>query len=60
MSQQMQHNATMIKEIASAIGFDHCGIAKAVRLDDDAKRLEHWLNKSLHGEMKYMENHFKY
>ena len=58
MSQQMQYNATMIKEIASAIGFDHCGIAKAVRLDDDAKRLEQWLNKGLHGKMKYMENHF--
>jgi epoxyqueuosine reductase len=54
----MQYNATMIKEIASAIGFDHCGIAKAQRLDDDAKRLELWLNKGLHGEMKYMENHF--
>jgi epoxyqueuosine reductase len=58
MSLQMQYNATMIKEIAIAIGFDHCGIAKAVRLDDDAKRLEQWLNKGLHGEMKYMENHF--
>ena len=58
MSQPMQYNATMIKEIASAIGFDHCGIAKAVRLDDDAKKLEQWLNKGLHGEMKYMENHF--
>lgn len=58
MSQPMQYNATMIKEIARAIGFDHCGIAKAIRLDDDAKKLEQWLNKGLHGEMKYMENHF--
>jgi epoxyqueuosine reductase len=30
-----------------------------MRLDDDARRLENWLNKGLHGEMKYMENHFE-
>ena len=58
MSQFLQNNAIKVKEIARAIGFDHCGIAKAVRLDDDAKRLEQWLNKGFHGEMKYMENHF--
>ena len=58
MSQNLQNNAIKIKEIARAIGFDHCGIAKAARLDDDAKRLEQWLYKGLHGEMKYMENHF--
>jgi len=58
MNQYLQNNAIKVKEIARAIGFDHCGIAKAARLDDDAKRLEQWLNKGLHGEMKYMENHF--
>lgn len=58
MSQYLQNNALKVKEIARAIGFDHCGIAKAISLDDDAKRLEQWLNKGLHGEMKYMENHF--
>jgi len=30
-----------------------------MRLDHDARRLENWLNKGLHGEMKYMENHFE-
>lgn len=40
------------------LGFDYCGIAKAVRLDDDARRLEQWLNKDMHGKMQYMENHF--
>jgi epoxyqueuosine reductase len=40
------------------MGFDSCGIAEARRLDDDARRLEKWLNKGFHGEMKYMENHF--
>lgn len=47
-----------IKELAKALGFDHCGIAKAVQLDDDARRLETWLNKGMHGNMQYMENHF--
>src|SRR6185295_4657432 len=36
-----------------------CGIAKAQRLDDDALRLEQWLNKGMHGTMQYMENHFE-
>lgn len=47
-----------IKELAKELGFDHCGIAKAVQLDDDARRLETWLNKGMHGNMQYMENHF--
>ena len=35
-----------------------CGIAKAEFLEEEAPRLEAWLNKSMHGEMQYMENHF--
>jgi epoxyqueuosine reductase len=27
-------------------------------LDDDARKLEAWLNKGMHGNMQYMENHF--
>ncbi|MDP4265228.1 MAG: tRNA epoxyqueuosine(34) reductase QueG [Bacteroidota bacterium] len=45
--------------MSSRLGFDYCGIAKAQRLDDDALRLEQWLNKGMHGTMKYMENHFE-
>jgi epoxyqueuosine reductase len=30
-----------------------------VKLDDDARRLEQWLNHGMHGSMKYMENHFE-
>lgn len=48
-----------IRTFASELGFDHCGIARAERLDDDARRLENWLNKGMHGSMKYMENHFE-
>lgn len=48
----------MIRDFAQQLGFAHCGIARAVKLDDDARRLERWLNKGMHGGMKYMENHF--
>ena len=47
-----------IKQQASLLGFDYCGIAKAQMLDNDAKRLENWLNSNMHGQMKYMENYF--
>lgn len=40
------------------MGFDYCGVARAVPLDDDARRLEAWLNKGYNGSMKYMENYF--
>jgi len=49
---------SFIKTQAADLGFDHCGIARAEQLDDDARRLESWLNKGMHGSMKYMENHF--
>lgn len=47
-----------IKNIAYKLGFDFCGIAKAVSLDDDARRLEKWLHQNHHGSMQYMEKHF--
>ena len=54
----IENNTRIIKELAAQFGFDHCGIAKAVVLDEDARRLETWLNKGMHGSMQYMENHF--
>jgi epoxyqueuosine reductase len=48
----------LIKKWTRELGFDHCGIAKAVRLDDDARRLENWLGQGMQGTMHYMENHF--
>jgi epoxyqueuosine reductase len=48
----------LIKTLAVNLGFDYCGIAKAQFLDEDARRLEQWLNKGMHGNMQYMENHF--
>lgn len=57
MNQTEQHTKK-VKEIAQSLGFDECGIAIAERLDEDARRLEKWLNKGFHGGMNYMENHF--
>lgn len=35
-----------------------CGIAKADFLEDEAPKLERWLQNNHHGQMGYMENHF--
>ncbi|TAN17059.1 MAG: tRNA epoxyqueuosine(34) reductase QueG [Chitinophagaceae bacterium] len=50
--------SAIIKSVTAKLGFDYCGIAKAVRLDEDARRLEQWLNKGMNGTMQYMENYF--
>ncbi len=52
------HNASFIKAEAARLGFNSCGIAKAVQLDDDALRLEQWLNKGHQAGMGYMERNF--
>ncbi len=54
----LEKNTRFIKELATELGFDHCGIARAVQLDDDARRLEQWLQQGMHGTMRYMENYF--
>ncbi len=48
-----------MKQTSRQLGFDYCGIARAEPLTEDARRLEAWLNKGMHGGMKYMENHFE-
>lgn len=48
----------MIKSEAKRLGFLSCGISKAEFLEEEAPRLEQWLNKGMQGEMQYMENHF--
>jgi epoxyqueuosine reductase len=53
-----EKHTKLIKEMALSHGFDYCGIAKAQPLDDDARRLESWLNRGMHGSMGYMENYF--
>jgi epoxyqueuosine reductase len=49
----------IVKQAAASLGFEFCGIAKAQKLDEDARRLEGWLQKEMHGSMKYMENYFE-
>ena len=54
----MKNHSTFIKKTATQLGFSYCGIAKAKFLDDDAKRLESWLQKGFNGSMQYMDNYF--
>src|ERR1044071_8949339 len=54
----IEKDTYFIKSAAKTLGFDYCGIAKAAKLDEDAKRLESWLNRGFQGKMKYMENYF--
>ena len=53
-----EKHTILIKQLSARLGFEFCVIAKAVRLEDDARRLESWLNKGMHGNMKYMEKYF--
>jgi epoxyqueuosine reductase len=48
----------LVKETAASLGFSFCGIAKAEFLEEEAPRLEAWLNKGYQGKMSYLENYF--
>ena len=48
----------LIKAEAQRLGFLSCGISKAGFLEEEAPRLENWLNNQMNGQMSYMENHF--
>ena len=47
-----------IKSEAQRLGFLSCGISKAGFLEQEAPRLENWLQNQRNGQMAYMENHF--
>jgi epoxyqueuosine reductase len=53
-----QKYTSLIKQEATRLGFLSCGISKAGFLEEEAPRLEHWLQSQMHGQMSYMENHF--
>ncbi len=53
-----EKNTALIKQEAKRKGFDSVGIAEARQLDEDAVRLERWLNKGYQGGMQYMERYF--
>jgi len=48
----------IVKSEAKRLGFDFVGISKATFLEEEAPRLENWLNQNMHGQMAYMANHF--
>lgn len=50
--------SNLIKSEAQRLGFLSCGISKAGFLEEEAPRLEKWLQNKMNGEMSYMENHF--
>ena len=52
------HQTSIIKAESKRLGFLSCGISKAGFLEEEAPRLESWLNQNRNGEMRYMENHF--
>ena len=58
MLDKKSHYSESIKSKAKALGFLSCGISKADFLEEEAPRLEQWLNQNHHGEMAYMANHF--
>lgn len=53
-----EKHTRLIKQKASELGFTSCGISKAEFLEEEAPRLEQWLNAGKHGTMQWMENHF--
>jgi epoxyqueuosine reductase len=58
MNQKLQQYSDLIKTEAKRLGFIFCGIARAEFLEQEAPRLETWLQQGRHGEMQYMENYF--
>jgi epoxyqueuosine reductase len=54
----LTQHTQIVKSTAAALGFDYCGIAEATFLEEDAPKLEEWLNKNYQGKMAYMVNHF--
>ncbi|KOS07670.1 epoxyqueuosine reductase [Flavobacterium akiainvivens] len=58
MIDNKQKYSALIKAEAKRLGFISCGISRAGFLEEEAPRLEKWLNENRHGKMQYMENHF--
>ena len=54
----LEKNTRVVKSLSKELGFDYCGISKAVFLEEEAPRLEEWLKKGYQGKMTYMDNHF--
>lgn len=55
---KQQQHSEWIKAQAKELGFSFCGISKAFFLEEEAGRLEAWLQQGRNGQMAYMANHF--
>ena len=51
-------NKEILLAEAARLGFSFVGVAKAEFMEEEARRLEQWLQLGYHGKMHYMENHF--
>lgn len=58
MINNKEKNSELIKAESKRLGFISCGISKAEFLEQEAPRLENWINNNYNGQMSYMENHF--
>lgn len=56
---KIDKHTALVKSIAKDLQFDFCGISKAAFLEDEAPKLETWLNRGYQGHMGYLENHFE-
>jgi epoxyqueuosine reductase len=54
----LSQKTQFVKSKAQALGFEHCGISRAGFLEDEARKLEQWLQQGKHGTMSWMENWF--
>ena len=58
MATKEKYTAIYKSYSSNHLGFDYCGIAKAEKLDEDARRLESWLNKGFQGKHELYEKLF--
>jgi epoxyqueuosine reductase len=59
MTPSKRNCSHQIKTRALELGFCAVGISRAEALSDEARKLEQWLARGMHGEMCYMEENFE-
>ncbi|HEX5624600.1 MAG TPA: tRNA epoxyqueuosine(34) reductase QueG [Saprospiraceae bacterium] len=54
----MHVESNALKQFIRSLGFDRVGFTRIKVLDEEARRLEKWLNQGYQGEMSYLERYF--
>ena len=54
----LELHTRQIKDEAQRLGFEFVAVAKAEFMEEEAQRLQDWLDQDRHGKMQYMENYF--